>query len=127
MQALEDKSRGAWRPSPGAVYPALAQLEDEKLVRGEEIEGGGGRVFTLTSAGQKAAAANKDAGIGAELPSDDADDARMELLAMMKDFWPAALAVAHSGSPAQLAEAKQVLKNAKKALYRILAEDDDDE
>src|SRR5262249_16459489 len=31
MQALEERSNGAWRPSPGSVYPALSQLEDEEL------------------------------------------------------------------------------------------------
>src|SRR6185503_9728292 len=36
MQELEQRSRGAWRPSPGSVYPALQQLEDEGLVRVQE-------------------------------------------------------------------------------------------
>ena len=26
---LEERTGGRWRPSPGSVYPALAQLEDE--------------------------------------------------------------------------------------------------
>jgi predicted transcriptional regulator len=30
-----------WRPSPGAVYPALQQLEDEGLVRAEEAVNSG--------------------------------------------------------------------------------------
>src|SRR5262245_33907859 len=46
MQALEERSRGTWRPSPGSVYPALSQLEDEGLVRSESV--GTGRVFALT-------------------------------------------------------------------------------
>src|SRR5437588_6074187 len=28
MQAIEERSEGFWRPSPGSVYPTLAQLED---------------------------------------------------------------------------------------------------
>ena len=32
MQEIEQRSGGRWRPSPGSVYPALAQLEDEGLV-----------------------------------------------------------------------------------------------
>src|SRR6202035_3063892 len=27
MQAIEERSEGVWRPSPGSVYPTLAQLE----------------------------------------------------------------------------------------------------
>src|SRR5207244_13329657 len=62
MQELEQRSRGMWRPSPGAVYPALQQLEDEGLVTAESA--GGGRVFSLTARGRTEAtarAADKDA------------------------------------------------------------------
>src|ERR1700750_1203788 len=37
MQEIEKRSDGIWRPSPGSVYPALAQLEDEGLIRAEEV------------------------------------------------------------------------------------------
>src|SRR6478672_8126879 len=39
MQRLEAKSEGAWRPSPGSVYPMLQQLEDEGLVQSTERDG----------------------------------------------------------------------------------------
>src|SRR5438105_14765201 len=39
MQELAERSRGLWRASPGSVYPARQQLEDEGLVRPEEREG----------------------------------------------------------------------------------------
>src|SRR3954452_18836148 len=39
MQEIEQRSNGEWRPSPGSVYPALSQLEDEGLVRSEEPGG----------------------------------------------------------------------------------------
>src|SRR5574337_104630 len=50
MQELEQRSGGLWRPSPGSVYPALQQLEDEGLVL--PAESGGGRVFELTERGR---------------------------------------------------------------------------
>ncbi|MFI6595597.1 PadR family transcriptional regulator [Nonomuraea sp. NPDC050536] len=31
IQDIEARSRGIWRPSPGSIYPALQQLEDEGL------------------------------------------------------------------------------------------------
>ena len=34
IQAIGERSDGVWRPSPGSVYPALQQLEDEGLIRG---------------------------------------------------------------------------------------------
>src|SRR5439155_263501 len=45
MQEVEERSEGVWRPSPGSVYPALAQLEDEGLIRSEQIDGR--RLFVL--------------------------------------------------------------------------------
>ncbi len=50
MQEVQERSEGAWRPSPGSVYPALAQLEDEGLIRSEEIDGR--KLFRLTDDGR---------------------------------------------------------------------------
>src|SRR5438046_760127 len=58
MQEIEERSEGLWRPSPGSVYPALQQLEDEGLIRAEESEGR--RTFQLTDAGRAYVEAHKD-------------------------------------------------------------------
>src|SRR3954447_14342321 len=50
MQEIERRSDGLWRPSPGSVYPALQQLEDEALVRTVDQEGR--KLFELTDAGR---------------------------------------------------------------------------
>ena len=50
MQEIEERSAGAWRPSPGSVYPVLQQLEDEGLVRADES--GERKLMQLTDAGQ---------------------------------------------------------------------------
>ena len=47
---FEERSGGRWRPSPGSVYPTLAQLEDEGLVR--SVDDGGRKRFELTDAGR---------------------------------------------------------------------------
>ncbi len=49
MKALEEHTHGCYKPSPGTVYPTLQWLEDEGLVRSEEIEGK--RVYHTTEAG----------------------------------------------------------------------------
>src|ERR1700722_2023364 len=51
MSEIEERSGGAWRPSPGAVYPALQLLADEGLIAGEES--GSRRTFSLTEAGRQ--------------------------------------------------------------------------
>lgn len=49
MSRLERRCAGAYRPSAGAVYPTLQQLEDEGLIR-LEVDSGR-KVFHLTDAG----------------------------------------------------------------------------
>src|SRR5579859_6938189 len=51
MQEVEDRSEGVWRPSPGSVYPALAQLEDEGLIVTREEDGR--KLFAITDAGRE--------------------------------------------------------------------------
>src|SRR3954452_4192060 len=63
MQRLETKSEGAWRPSPGSVYPMLQLLEDEGLVRSTERDGK--RVFEVTDAGSTEAASRAEEAGGA--------------------------------------------------------------
>ena len=53
MQTLSDRTAGAWRPSPGAVYPALSQLEDEGLI--EAFDNDGQKAFRLTEVGKQEA------------------------------------------------------------------------
>src|SRR6267142_1980350 len=50
MQEVEERSNGVWRPSPGSVYPALQQLEDEGLIRSQETDGR--KLFALTDEGR---------------------------------------------------------------------------
>src|SRR3954449_6560133 len=51
IEEIERRSEGAWRPSPGSVYPTLQQLEDEGLIRLVPAEGESGRRYELTDAG----------------------------------------------------------------------------
>ena len=122
MEEIESRSGGAWRPSPGSVYPALAQLEDEGLIRSDESAGR--RSFELTDEGRSYVADNRDS-LGR--PWDEAGEGVpsnfVELRTLIGQLGMATLQVAQSGDDEQVAEAKQVLTDARKALYRILAED----
>ena len=51
IQEIERRTDGVWKPSPGSVYPALQQLEDEGLVRTVEFEGK--RTYELTPEGRE--------------------------------------------------------------------------
>ena len=50
IQQIAERSGGAWKPSPGSVYPTVQQLEDEGLVEG--TEGAGRRLLQLTEEGR---------------------------------------------------------------------------
>lgn len=52
MQALDDRIGGGWRPSPGAIYPALLALEDAGLLVGTDTDGA--RAYEVTAAGRRA-------------------------------------------------------------------------
>src|SRR4051794_4958167 len=120
MQEIEQRSDGAWRPSPGSIYPALAQLEDEGLVQARAE--GTGRVFELTEAGKAEVEAKREEfgepwnAAGRGLPEDAGD-----MRASMKQLAVAFAQVMQAGTKEQRAEAAEVMADARKALYRILA------
>ncbi len=131
MRELEERSRGAWRPSPGSVYPALAQLEDEGLVS-EEASGAvpGGRVFKLTEAGRayveehrEEMAAPWEAGSAAGW----GNPGFIALLTQLRQVAAAAVQIVQNGGSAQIAAAQKILSGARRELYELLAEADDAE
>ena len=121
IQELAERTGGVWRPSPGSVYPTLQQLEDEELVR-ETASDSGKRVYELTDAGRERAAAT-------EAPwnavADESEDALVALRDLGFHVLAATRQVAHAGTTAQIEAAQSVLRDARRALYRLLAEEDE--
>jgi DNA-binding PadR family transcriptional regulator len=125
MQEIEQRSGGAWRPSPGSVYPALAQLEDEGLVQLEEREGR--RTYSLTEAGRTYVEERRGELVAPwEEMSDSVDDDVASLFKEMRQVGMAAGQIGHMGTAHQITEARSVLANARRALYSLLAEDEPD-
>ncbi len=126
MQEVEERSDGAWRPSPGSVYPALQQLEDEGLVRSEEIDGR--KAFQLTDAG-RAHLEERDPERPApwEQMSGDLGAKAHELGKIMREVAFAFTQVIRAGSEEQQEQARKVLVTARRDLYRILADGADPE
>jgi len=125
MQEVQERSDGLWSPSPGSVYPALQQLEDEGLIRSTEIEGR--KAYEITDEGRKVVA---DRGEGRPAPWEEmsggfSQDA-VELGRLMREVAAAFVQVMKTGSDAQAARAKEVLATTRRELYRILADGDED-
>jgi DNA-binding PadR family transcriptional regulator len=127
MQELEQRSRGSWRPSPGAVYPALQLLEDEGLVQADSTAGG--RVFSLTERGRDHVQSHPDefAAPWEATNQPASDDPMLGLFAELKHIAAATIQVVHAGSSGQVREAQKILNQARKSLYRLLADDVVDE
>jgi DNA-binding PadR family transcriptional regulator len=123
MQEVEERSEGVWRPSPGSVYPALQQLEDEGLIRSEEIDGH--KLLKLTDAGRELL---KERGEDKQAPweqmSGDVSDQTIQLGKLMREVGFAFVQVMRTGSDGQIAQAREVLASSRRDLYRILADGD---
>jgi len=123
MQAIEERSGGRWRPSPGSVYPTLAQLEDEGLIRATERDGA--KAYEITDAGRDLAGEAGERTAPWEGEYDPVDELSEALHSLMRQLHLAARQVAKAGDIGQLKQAAELLAHTKRDLYRILAEDDD--
>jgi DNA-binding PadR family transcriptional regulator len=124
IQEISERSGDVWRPSPGSVYPALQQLEDEGLIRAEEGHGGR-RAYVLTDDGRRYAethAAELDAPW--EALAGNAGGAAAEMRTLVGQLAMAATQVLSAGTDRQVAEARKILTDCRRALYRLLASDD---
>ena len=121
IQQIADRTDGAWKPSPGSVYPTIQQLEDEDLVATGEV--GGRKVLRLTEAGTSYVAEHPDemAAVWAPFSEEDVDDGG-DLRKVIKQTMAAMWQIATTGTPEQNAEAAKVLAETRRRLYTILAE-----
>jgi DNA-binding PadR family transcriptional regulator len=125
IQEIAERSGGVWRPSPGSIYPALQQLEDEGLITAEAGEGGR-RAYQLTEDGRTYAAAHPDELRAPwDVVTGPAGGAAIEMRKLIGQVAMAAFQVVSVGTEAQAGQARQLLTETRKALYRILAADDD--
>jgi DNA-binding PadR family transcriptional regulator len=123
MQEVQERSEGVWSPSPGSVYPALAQLEDEGLIRTQESDGR--KLFVVTDAGRKVVEERgEDKPAPWEQMSDEYSPIAHQLGKLIREVAFAFQQVIRTGSEEQMLRARDVLASARKDLYRILADGD---
>jgi DNA-binding PadR family transcriptional regulator len=129
---IADRTGGAWRPSPGSVYPTISQLEDEGLIESDDERGR--RTLRLTEAGrdylaehgaevaelwapfegdQGHARAEKDDGAPVDYAA-----LKPELGRVMNAVWQ----IISTGTDQQRRAAVGVLVEARRSLYGILAD-----
>ncbi|WP_128976552.1 PadR family transcriptional regulator [Streptomyces roseicoloratus] len=120
IQEIVERTGGAWKPSPGSVYPTLQMLEDEGLIASESE--GGKKLFTLTDAGRGEAEAGPEAPweeVGRGVDWDAVNEIRQAGFGLMEAFGQ----VWKTGSADQRQKAVEVINEARKKLYLILADE----
>jgi DNA-binding PadR family transcriptional regulator len=114
ITALEEKSNGRYRPSPGSVYPTLTLLEEGTFITGATNEGK--RVFTITDAGRE---------LLAKKPADASvadDEEGVDLRGSAMKLGQAVLQVARTGDDGAQQKVREILDGARREIYTILAQ-----
>lgn len=125
INEISERSGGTWKPSAGSVYPTLQLLSDEGLIEADEQNGR--KTYSLTEAGRAVASETSEAPAPwVATPGKDGHRNDPRFTALPKagvDLAAAAAQVGRSGSPEQVQAAIDVLDEARRKLYSILAQD----
>ena len=124
IQEIAERTSGAWKPSPGSIYPTLQQLEDEGLVI--QTEDSGRKAYALTDEGRSYVETHPDE-MAAPWASMGEPDAEGDLRPVLGQVAAAMWQVMAVGNPEQQAEARDAIVELRKTLYGILAEGSEDE
>jgi DNA-binding PadR family transcriptional regulator len=125
IQKIAERTDGAWKPSPGSVYPTIQQLEDEGLLAtGEDA---GRKVLRLTDAGRSYVTEHPDemAAVWAPFAEQVDDDEAVNFKQVIGQTVGAIVQVATTGTPDQRQKAIEILGDTRRRLYGLLAEGPD--
>ncbi len=122
IRELEERSGGMWQPSPGSVYPTLQLLEDQGLLTSEDVDGK--RVYVITDQGRADLATRKERD-GGTAPWEGRGDGEGfgKLFGAMSQLGAAVMQVARAGGSDQMDRVAEIVTDARKKVYAILAED----
>jgi DNA-binding PadR family transcriptional regulator len=124
IQQITERSGGAWRPSPGSVYPTIQQLQDEGLVEVDDERGR--RSLRLSADGETYVAERADelAAVWAPFESRRREQApesgglKPEIGQVMSAVWQ----IVTQGSEQQRRDAVEILVETRRKLYGVLAD-----
>jgi len=120
MKAFDRATDGAWRPSPGSIYPTLTQLQDEGLI----VAVGEGRSseFQLTDAGRGYIVEHADELEQAWQSATVQSEQDLAFHASVAKLHGAIEQFRFAATDEQRAAGVQAIDDARRALYLILAE-----
>ncbi|HZD16501.1 MAG TPA: PadR family transcriptional regulator [Actinomycetota bacterium] len=119
MTELKDRVGGGWRPSPGAIYPALLGLVETGRVRA--VDRGGTRIYSLTATGRRAAESASSASRWASLTARAERGERRVAVGSLLDRFAADSALRRRlARPAQQQQIASILERAGAEIERSL-------
>ncbi len=119
---IEQRSGGAWKPSPGSIYPTLQVLEDQGLLCGSDSDGK--RIYTITDLGSEYVENLPGGGVRWEQFQEGPFGGVAELRDQMVQLGSAVMQVAANGERVQIESTVKLLNETKKKIYKLLAEED---
>ncbi|MFZ7087300.1 PadR family transcriptional regulator [Curtobacterium sp. RRHDQ10] len=120
IKSIAERTGGAWRPSPGSVYPTLQQLVDEGLI---VASGDDGRsTYDLTDAGRAEVEARADDIATAWNSSPGATDAQQGFVESLQKLFGVLHMYRSTATDPQRAAATEKLDQLRRELLQILAD-----
>jgi len=119
MQEIAERSDGAWKPSPGSIYPTLQLLVDEGLIVGAETDGKK-KLFELTEDGRQAA--EKVVTPPWDEMADGVPPAEQDLRTAAGKLFGALAQSTHAADPDQQQRIIDIVNNARREIYQILGD-----
>jgi DNA-binding PadR family transcriptional regulator len=120
IKEIEERSEGAWTPSPGSIYPMVQLLEDEGLIRGEDSEGK--RRFSLTDAGRAEYEGKAAEAAPWDAVRDGAPTGHLALRNAVGKLIAAVRQVGQAGDEDQRKRVTELLDETRREVYAVLAE-----
>jgi DNA-binding PadR family transcriptional regulator len=119
MQAMADRTQGAWRPSAGAIYPTLAALKDAGLVSVQAADGR--KLASLTDKGEVYVRDNRDSFADPFEPLIAESGGEHDLRGPLDEIRATTRLLARTGTDQQIQQAREILMDGLHSLNSILA------
>ena len=121
IQQIAERTEGVWKPSPGSVYPTIAQLQDEGLLEDAPT---GRKAVQLTDEGRSWVAdhAEELAAVWAPFEAQADDEEAVGVKQVIGQTIGAVVQVMSTGTPEQRERAVRILADTRRQLYGLLAE-----
>ncbi len=121
MKAIARMTDGAWRPSPGSIYPTLQQMLEEGLIAA--VGGEGNRSdYGLTDQGRSYVAEHAEDLREAWAAMSGTTDEDLALQESIGKLIGAVRQAAFAASEEQSGRIAEILDDARRSVYRVLAD-----